>query len=394
LVALRFPDVDDTRRHRERALEQVLGARFLGGNDVRVLKNGVEIFPAMLAAIEAAETSIAFVTFVYWQGEIAERFANALADAARRGVDVMVVLDAVGASDMSDALVALLEDAGADVRWFRPKATWRVWRTSHRTHRKLLIVDHDVGFTGGVGIAEEWTGDARSPDEWRDTHLEIRGPAVRNLWGAFAGNWIEMTADLPARWDDARPCDPIPGSDERVLIVRSTASIGWSETASMFRTLLALAKRRVWAATPYFVPDDKTVEQLCRLAMDGADVRILLPGEHIDQTAVRLASERTMGALLEAGVRIHEYDPTMMHAKVLIVDDDLACVGSANMNQRSLRKDDEVSAVLSSPRLVELLGDHFMADLDRSTERSLQGWREAWWRRALGALLAPFRTEM
>ncbi len=162
----------------------------------------------------------------------------------------------------------------------------------------------------------------------------------------------------------------------------------------MFRTLLALAERRLWAATPYFVPDDKTVEQLCRLAMDGADVRILLPGEHIDQAAVRLASERTMGTLLEAGVRIHEYDPTMMHAKVLIVDDDLACVGSANMNQRSLRKDDEVSAVLSSPRLVEVLGDHFMADLGRSTERSLRGWREAWWRRALGALLAPFRREL
>ncbi len=387
------PEIDDRRRRRELALEQVLGARFLPGNRVDVLKNGDAIFPPMLAAIDNAKSSVALVTFVYWKGDIAERFARALSNAAQRGVDVMVVLDAVGAAPMPSKLVTEMEEAGCDVRWFRPKATWRVWRTSHRTHRKLLIVDYEVAYTGGVGIAEEWCGDARDPSEWRETHLEIRGPAVRDLWGAFAGNWIEMTGELPTKWHDTPPCDP--EGDARVLVVRSTASIGWSESASMFRALLAIAVKRVWIATPYFVPDDKTIDQLCRLAREGVDVRVLVPGEHTDKEIVRLTSELVMGSLLEAGVKIYEFAPTMMHAKILIVDDDISCVGSANLNQRSLRKDDEVSAVISSPAVTAELDGHFRADLARSHRRTEEDLaKDPWYRRLGGVLLKPFKSEL
>lgn len=386
-------DPGEDRRARERALEQVLGARFVPGNGVEVLKNGDAIFPPMLAAIDDAKASVALVTFVYWQGDIAERFARALANASQRGVAVTVVLDAVGAAPMPNHLLEEMESAGVDVRWFRPKATWRIWRTSHRTHRKLLIVDHEVAFTGGVGIAEEWCGDARNPNEWRETHIEVRGPAVRDLWGAFAGNWIEMTGELPPRWRDASPCST--AGDARILVVQSTASIGWSESASMFRALLALAERRVWIATPYFVPDDKTRAQLEALAEGEVDVRILLPGEHTDKEIVRVTSELVMGSLLEAGVRIYEYGPTMMHAKILVVDDDIACVGSANLNQRSLRKDDEVSAVISDPAVVDVLATHFSADLARSHERTPEDLaQDPWWRRAGGVLLRPFRSEL
>lgn len=381
-------------RARERTLEFILGLRFEGGNQVDVLQNGDAIFAPMLRAIDQAQKSIAFVTFVFWQGDIARRFAHALRDAAKRGVEVKVVLDAVGASSMSDELVDEMNDAGVDVRWFRPKATLRVWRTTHRTHRKLLITDHKIAFTGGVGIAQEWTGDARDETEWRDTHFRIRGPAVIGLWAAFADNWVEMTGSLPLDCDEELPA-PQEVGETRALVVKSTASVGWSDITSLVRVLFGLAERRIAICTPYLMPDSETISQLCDAARAGLEVEIMVPGQHTDQRLARIASEGVVQTFLEAGVRILEFEPTMMHTKVILIDDDLACVGSANLNHRSLRKDDEVAVVISDSKVVAELDEAFQQDAERCHDKALAKLgQRAWWRRLLAFIVRPFRGEM
>lgn len=377
---------------RVRVLEQSLGIPFQRGNRVRALRNGKEIFPAMLEAIEGACESIAFITFVYWTGDIAMKFASALAGAARRGVTVMVLLDAVGARPMDKKLLHKMEEAGVQVRWFRPLGTWRVWRWSHRTHRKVLIVDHEVGFTGGVGIAKEWEGDARDETQWRDTHFEIRGPAVEALWGSFVGNWMETLHTLPRHW--SRPIALKEAGTAEVQLVRASASIGWSDVVTAVFALVSLAQRRLRIATAYFVPDADLVELLADKARSGVDVDLLLPGPHHDHRMVKLAGQKKMRALLAAGVKIHRFQPSMMHAKIILVDDQLAMIGSANLNYRSLRKDDEIVLTVSDRQLVSELDHDFDQDLSRSkrlTEEQLAN--RPWWRKALSTFFYRFRYE-
>ena len=357
---------------------------------LRRLRNGVEIFPAMLAAIAEAKRSVAFVTFVYWTGEIAERFAEALADAARRGVTVRVVLDSFGARQMDSSLVDRMRAAGVEVRWFRPLRTWRVWRSSHRTHRKLLIIDGHLGYTGGVGIAEEWEGDARDASEWRDTHFEIEGPVVTALWGAFVGTWLESGGEpLPA----PRPPEPYDSEPTLpVLAIPTTGAIGWSRTAGAFWNLMRSAKRSLRIATAYFTPDHRTLAALIEAAQSGVRVEILLPGEHTDSPLVKLASVRHLQPLIDAGARVYQFQPTMMHAKLIIVDDALVCFGSANLNSRSMSKDEEILIASTSSELITTLLEDFEADLARS--RELTEVDVPWWRWLLSKLVKPLRSEL
>ena len=240
----------------ENALENALGIPFVGGNHIEILKNGDQIFAAMLAAIESATVQIDFMTYVYWQGHIAERFADALTRKARAGVRVRVILDAFGAKPMPARLVDLMASSGVALRWFRPLARWKLWNIDNRTHRKILVCDGRTGFTGGVGIAGEWEGDARNPSEWRDTHFKLTGPVVRSLYAAFLENWLETegvlrTTDLMLPNRHA----PYPDTDMRAQVVRTSASVRWSDIAMLFRTLLLTARRSVKIATAYFDPD-------------------------------------------------------------------------------------------------------------------------------------------
>ncbi len=344
----------------QRTLEATLGIPFTTGNRITVLKNGREIFPAMLEAIEQAEEEVDFLTYVYWTGAIAERFASTLAAKARSGVDVEVILDAYGAKAMRRDLLRTLREAGVDVLWFRPP-TWRFWRYDNRTHRKILVCDGRVGFTGGVGIAEEWEGDARNPSEWRDTHFRVEGPAVHGIHGAFVGNWVEMGRQV--RLDEEKVAKLDAAGDARVLCVRSVSSSGWSDIATLVQTLVQLAQRSLRITTPYFVPDNDTSQLLCDAAKRGVDVQIQVPGPYIDQRIVRAAARARYGRLLEAGVRIYQYQPTMQHTKCILVDDIVACAGSANFNHRSLRKDDEFCLVIIDPPTLRILGRHFEEDL-------------------------------
>lgn len=355
-------------------LEAVLGIPFTDGNRVEVLRNGDEIFPAMLDAIAAARSSIDFLTFVYWTGDIARRFADALSKQARAGVAVRVLLDGIGARPMRHDLIEEMEAAGVEVRWFRKPPAWRVWSLDNRTHRKVLVVDGAVAFTGGVGIAEEWEGDARNPSEWRDSHFRVEGPAVQGIHGAFWGNWMEVEQTIQEALSAVRP-QGRPG-DASVQIVRSTASIGWSDIAMLIDCLICLAEKRLRICTAYFAPDDMTVRQLIGAAERGVAVEIMIPGKHIDTRTSELAGSEAFTPLMQAGVTMWRYQRTMLHTKVITVDGGIACIGSPNLNQRSMRQDDEVAMVVDDAALVRTLDAHFDEDLTACEAIRLHRWRD------------------
>lgn len=355
-------------------LETVLGTIFIPGNTVEVLRNGDEIFPAMLNAISEASESIDFVTFVYWQGEIAIKFANALSERAAAGVKVRVLLDAFGSYPMRTELIKLMQEQGVQVHRFRPIAHWKVWKLDNRTHRKILVCDSKVAFTGGVGIAKEWEGNARNASEWRDTHFRIRGPAVKIIHSAFISNWSETENSNNLEIPDYSTL-PAQGSAQ-ILTLASPSSINWSTIALLFRTLIASAEHKISIATAYFVADDILTNILCKASEDGVIVQILIPGDNSDSRLSQLGGRANFDKLLKAGVKIFCYQPTMMHAKIMLVDDHIGVVGSANINHRSMSKDEELCLVIDDQKTVDILGTDYEEDLEKSVPIDLKNWKE------------------
>jgi cardiolipin synthase len=351
-----------------RRLEGSLGIPATEGNDITLLRNGDRIFPAMLEAVRGAERSIDFLTFVYWKGDIAHEFAHALAERARAGVRVRVLLDAVGGRLIDSDLIDHMAGCGVQVEWFR-QPLWQgkllsPFKHNHRTHRKVLVVDERVGFTGGVGIAEEWMGDARDQSEWRDTHLRVQGPAVDGLAAAFAQNWAETGQPL-AEEPDSFPEHGSPGTSV-VQVARGSASVGWNDMATVFRVMLESAREHVRLQTAYFAPDDTFQQLLVGAVERGAQVDVLLPGPHADKRVCQLTSESCYESLVDAGVRIWAFQPSMMHAKIMTVDGLAAVIGSANLNRRSLAHDEEVVLSIFDPALAAALAQDFDDDLERS----------------------------
>lgn len=333
----------------------------------------------MLEAVEKAERTVAFETFVYWTGDIADRFASTLAEAASRGAEVRVLLDAYGARPMDQRLCRTMSESGCRIRWFRPLKTPKLWNVDNRTHRKIMVVDDRVGFTGGVGIAREWEGDARSPDEWRETHLRLEGPAVLPLQAAFYDNWNEA-----GPWEPHSPREDSltePG-DVPVMVFRSSSTIGWTDMATLFRTMVYCAEREIRLVSGYFVPDPPLIDLLKRAAGRGVDVRILIPGPHTDTRLSQLAGSVGVGELLRAGVRIWKYQKTMLHAKLAMVDADVAFVGSPNLNRRSMGKDEECGVVALTRELTARLRDDFDDDCANARELEAGQWSSRGrWRR-------------
>jgi len=394
-VALDAANPDNASQDRtdevRRALEGILGVPATEGNLVEVLRNGREIFPAMLEAIGQAEYTIDLLTFVYWRGEIGTRFAEALSERARSGVRVRVLLDAWGAHPVDRAIVGMMEEAGVRVRWFRPLHRMEVSKADHRTHRKVMVVDEAVGFTGGVGIADEWNGDARNEDEWRDTHFRVRGPAVDGLRAAFLDNWIETDPEIFDPAIDRFPRQPQPGRSV-IQCVRGSSETGASDLSTLMLTLLQIARERIRITTAYFVPDEELTDRLCAAGDRGVSVEILLPGPHGDKRFVQLAGQAVYERLLDHGVKIWHFQPCMLHAKVMTVDGLVANVGSANFNARSTELDEEINLVAFDPALVRLLDDQFDEDLERSEEIEAGRWEDrSMGRRALAALTKPLR---
>jgi cardiolipin synthase len=380
-----------TTRRIRRTLEGVLGVPATEGNRIDVLHNGDEIFPAMLAAIAEAEHTVDFLTFVYWTGDIGTVFARALAERARAGVRVRVLLDAYGARTMERDLIGQMADSGVQVRWFRPLHRFHPGEVNHRTHRKVLIVDEAVAFSGGVGIADEWKGDARDESEWRDTHFRFEGPIVDGLRAAFLDNWAETDPVLYEEGVDRFPEQPQPG-EAVTQCIRGASETGWSDAATLVRTLLQLAEEHVRITTAYFVPDEELTTRLCDASDRGVEVDVLIPGPHADKRVVQLAAESSYARLLEHGVAVWSYQPTMLHAKIMTVDGRVANVGSANLNRRSLSLDEEINIVALEPNLITRLDDHFEEDLDRSVRIRPGRWsHRSLTQRTVEHLIAPLR---
>jgi len=357
-----------------RAAEALTGAPISHGNEAELLINGDRIFPAFLETIEQAQRSLCLLTYVYWSGEVAEQVAGAIMQRAREGVQCRVLLDAVGAYKMDDGLVQRMQEAGVAVCRFRPPRPYALGRAANRTHRKVLVADGRVGLIGGVGIADEWTGDAQDPDHWRDTHVRVRGPVVRGLFGAFAENWLECTGDVLAGEDDLPELPELQGGGP-MQVVRSRAGVGDTNVEALYFLAIAAAQESIDLTAAYFAPRPAFSDALCRAAGRGVGVRVLVPGPHIDKQFVRLAGRASYDELIDAGVHIFEYQPTMLHAKAMVVDRHWASVGSVNFDNRSFKLNDEATLCVQSDAFAGHLTDVFEADLERSEEIRPGRWR-------------------
>ncbi|MET7937851.1 phospholipase D-like domain-containing protein [Streptomyces sp. NPDC005322] len=381
---------DDRAARIRRRLERLIGIAATEGNVLTPLRNGDEIFAAMLAAIRSAEHTVDMMTFVYWKGDIAHQFAQALAERALKGVRVRLLLDGFGSRLIEEDQLRAMERAGVHVAWFRKPQYLSPFKQNHRCHRKVLVVDEQTAFTGGVGIAEEWCGNARNPSEWRDTHVEVRGPAVDGIAAAFAQNWAECHDELFDHRD--RFVDHRPQGDAVVQVVRGSASFGWQDMQTLIRVMLESAEERFRVATAYFSPDAYFIELLCAAARRGVEVEILLPGPHTDKRVSQLAGQHFYQDLTACGVKIYQYQPTMMHAKVITVDHVAALVGSTNFNRRSLDHDEEVMLAVLDEAFTATLDEHFEADVAASELIRGSRWkRRSLIQRAREAAVLPIR---
>jgi cardiolipin synthase len=356
-----------------RTMGSLLGPGFLPGNRVTALYNGDEVFPAMLDAIRSARRTITFESYIYWSSAIGRRFTAALAERARAGVHTHVLIDWAGSQKVDQDDIARLRQAGVEVVLYRPLRFYDFDRINHRTHRKLLIVDGRVGFTGGLGIADQWLGHAQDKEHWRDSQFRAEGPVVAQLQAAFMDDWFEtrgVVLDGPGYFPDLDRQGPALGQ-----VFWSSPRGGNGNLGVMFLLAIAAATRRILIANAYFVPDETTVEMLVAARRRGVDVEIIVPGPVLDAQVVRRASKETWGPMLEAGVAIYEYQPTMYHPKVMVVDDVWASVGSTNFDDRSFRLNQEDNLNVYDREFAAGQAAAFARDRAVSRRITLEAWR-------------------
>ena len=376
-----------------RAMSVLLGPPIVAGNEVQVLVNGERIFPAMLQAIAQAQQTITFETYIYWSESIGQKFADALTERAKAGVKVHVLLDWVGSVKMEQRYLDQMKAAGIEVERYHEPHWSHLPRFNNRTHRKLLVVDGRIGFTGGVGIADQWSGDARNPKEWRDTHFRVEGPVVAQMQAVFMDNWIKAKGSV---LHDAAYFPALPARGGMSAQVFSSSPTGGSESMQlMYLMAITAARDSIQLANSYFVPDAMTTAALAAAARRGVKVRIITPGEHIDAEIVRKASRAGWGDLLQAGVEIAEFAPTMFHVKSMVVDDLFVTVGSTNFDNRSFRLNDEANLNVLDAGFAKQQIAIFDADWQRSRPLTHQQWlNRPWNEKALEHLASVFKSQL
>ena len=350
------------------------GAPFIGGNEVTVLNNGDEFYPAMLDAIRSARRSVTIEAYIYWSGEVGQQFAQELAERARAGVTVKILLDSVGSATIGAAILETLEAGGCQLAWFRPVHWYTLARFNQRTHRKTLVVDGCVGFTGGAGIADHWSGHAQDPNHWHDVQIRIEGPGVVPLQTGFVANWLEATGELvtgESFFPFASPAGAVP-----VQTVMSSPAIGSSAVRTMYLFSIVSARRSILIANPYFVPDAVAIEALTYAQRRGVDVRVVVCGATTDNWLARHNSVRLYGRLLEEGISIFEYNKTMLHQKVMVVDGVWATVGTANFDNRSFGLNEESNVAFGDAAPIGRLLEIFDEDIAQAQRVSLEAWRK------------------
>ena len=356
-----------------RELGIMLGPSIVDGNQVVNLENGERIFPSMLAAIRGAQHSINFESYIYWSGAVGEQFAQALGERARAGVPVKVLVDWAGSQQLDDDLVDELKASGVEVRFYHPLRWYNLARMNNRTHRKLLVVDGRIGFTGGVGIADPWAGDAGDAEHWRDSHYRLEGPAVAQMQAAFLDNWIKTTGKVLQGPEYFPRLEPAGSALAQVFT--SSPSGGGDSMQLMYLLAVTAAEQRIDLSAAYFVPDALTRKALRQALARGVKLRIIVPGANTDVEVARRASRAAWGELLQAGAEIYEYQPAMFHCKMMLVDSRLASVGSTNFDNRSFRLNDEANLNVYDPAFVREQEAVFEADLRRSRKISYEQWR-------------------
>lgn len=356
-----------------RAMANFLGPPLLPGNRLETFRNGDEIFPAMLTAIRQASRSITFETYIYWSGQIGTEFADALSERARAGVPVHILLDWLGAKKIDKASLARMRDAGVQIEKYHPVRWYMLDRINKRTHRKILVVDGRIGFTGGVGIADKWGGHAQDPDHWRDTHFKLEGPAVLQMQSVFMDNWLKVRSEV-LDGESYFP-EPAPAGDSLAQVFRSSPRDGAESVRLMYLLSIASARHSILLENAYFVPDDLSVQTLVAARKRGVAIEILVPGPHVDTAVTRRASRGRWGPLLEAGIEISEYQPTMFHCKSMVVDGLWSSVGSTNFDSRSFRLNDEANLNVFDANFAALQTAIFRDDLKRSKRITLEAWR-------------------
>ena len=361
-----------------RSMGVLLGPALVAGNRVQTLSNGDEIFPSMLAAIRSAQKTIAFETFIYWEGDIGKAFADALSERARAGVRVHVLLDWVGCAEMDAGYLDEMKAAGVEVMHYHPLRWYHLARMNNRTHRKLLVVDGRTGYTGGVGIAPQWEGHAQDADHWRDLHYRVEGPVVAQMQAAFMDNWMKTRGAVLHGVDYFPPLEAV--GPHLAQMFKSSPNEGSESMRLMYLMAIHAAARSLCIANAYFVPDDLTVKALIDAAARGVEVQVLVPGANIDAKVVRRASRARWGKLLAAGVRIHEYRPTMLHTKLMVVDDLWVSVGSTNFDNRSFRLNDEANLNVYDREFALAQRAMFARDLEQAKAIDLAAWKRRPWR--------------
>jgi cardiolipin synthase len=327
----------------------------------------------MLHAIRRAQRTIDLMTYIYWKGSIGSEFTRALSERAAHGVRVRLLIDALGGLNIDRDDVATMKDAGVRLEWFRVPWMRSPFKHNHRCHRKVMIVDEQVAFTGGVGISDRWCGDARNENEWRDTHIRVRGPAVDGLRAAFVQDWAENGAALVDAGFDQFPSQPHVG-DAVLHVVRGSASLGFDDLQTLFRVAIGSAQERVRLTTAYFTPSADFRTLLVSTVGRGVEVDVLLPGPHADKSVSRLASESVYEELTEGGVQVWNFQPSMLHVKTLTVDRKLSVIGSANFNRRSMDHDEEVVVAILNEEVTAKFDKDFDDDLTRSELIDASRW--------------------
>ena len=364
-----------------RSLGVLLGPPVVSGNRIEALQNGDEIFPAMLSAIRGAKRSINFESYIYWSGDIGKKFADALDERAKAGVQVRVLLDWLGSQKIDKNLIDGMRSAGVDIRLFHPLSWYDIKRVNNRTHRKLLVVDGRVGFTGGVGIADKWQGHAQDAEHWRDSHYRAEGPVVAQMQATFIDNWTKVSGDVLHGPDYLPDVEPV--ADMRAQMFSSSPQGGAESMQLMYLLVIAAATKSIDLSSAYFVPDDLTSDALVTAMKRGVRVRLVLPGPIIDTDVVRRASRSTWGPLLQAGAQIYEYQPTMYHCKVMIVDGLLVSVGSTNFDPRSFRLNDEANLNVYDAAFAARQERVFERDIAQSRRVTLAEWEHRPWHEKL-----------
>jgi cardiolipin synthase A/B len=342
------------------------------GNSAKVLQNGA-LFPALFADIEAARHTVHLETFVWRRGKLETQTVDALSAKARAGVNVRVLIDSLGAGAASQAELERLKKSGAEIAAYCKPRWWNWRRYNHRTHRKLVVIDGCIGYAFGHGIQDEWLGNGDDPKHFRDTAVRLEGPVVHTLQSVFAQNWVEETQKLPA----GEGCFPAlePRGDIPAHVVSSAAGDAVSSVAMLYTVAIATARREVLIQNPYFAPGDGVVDLFAKIVERGVQVHLMVPGEHTDSPFVRRAGCRIYEPLLRAGVRLYEFNRTLLHQKIVVVDEVWSHVGSTNFDARSLALNEEVGVGLLDARIAGELKAAFEQDLRHCRELTLEQWR-------------------